>query len=52
MNVHETTREDGHGLGMWMVSNTIYKLGGEIKINPNYQGFYLSASLLINESEE
>ena len=52
LNVHETTREDGHGLGMWMVSNTIYKLGGEIKINPNYQGFYLSASLLINESEE
>ncbi|RID95477.1 ATP-binding protein [Streptococcus constellatus] len=52
LNVHETTREDGHGLGMWIVSNTIYKLGGEIKINPNYQGFYLSASLLINESEE
>ena len=52
LNVHETTREDGHGLGMWIVSNTIYKLGGEIKINPNYQGFYLSASILINESED
>ena len=52
LNVHETTREDGHGLGMWIVSNTIYKLGGEIKINPNYQGFFLSASILINESED
>lgn len=52
LNVHETTREDGHGLGMWIVSNTIYKFGGEIKINPNYQGFFLSASILINESED
>lgn len=30
----------------------IYKLGGEIKINPNYQGFFFSASILINESED
>ena len=51
LNVHETTREDGHGLGMWIVSNTIYKLGGGIKINPLFQGFYLSASMIIDESE-
>lgn len=52
LKVHETTREEGHGLGMWIVSNTIYKLGGEIKINPNYPGFYFSASIIINESED
>lgn len=27
---HETTREDGHGLGMWIVHNTILKTNGEI----------------------
>ncbi|HEL1781539.1 TPA: ATP-binding protein [Streptococcus suis] len=51
LNVHETTREDGHGLGMWIVSNTIYKLGGEIEINPKFKGFYLQASMKIDESE-
>ena len=51
LNVHETTREDGHGLGMWIVSNTIYKLKGELKINPNLPGFHLHASMIINESE-
>ncbi|HEM2666739.1 TPA: ATP-binding protein [Streptococcus suis] len=51
LNVHETTREDGHGLGMWIVSNTIYKLGGEIEINPKFKGFYLQASIKIDESE-
>lgn len=51
LNVHETTREDGHGLGMWIVSNTIYKMGGEIEINPKFKGFYLQASMMIDESE-
>ena len=51
LSVHETTREDGHGLGMWIVSNTIYKLGGNIDINLDHQGFYLCASMTIEESE-
>lgn len=51
LSVHETTREDGHGLGMWIVSNTIYKLGGSIDINLDHQGFYLCASMTIEESE-
>ena len=33
LNVHEGTREDGHGLGMWMVNNTVYKLNGNINID-------------------
>ncbi len=44
---HETTRKDGHGLGMWIVNNTILKTEGYIiKIgNSNteneYKGFYI-----------
>lgn len=30
LEVHETTREKGHGLGMWIVNNTINMSGGEI----------------------
>lgn len=34
LEVHETTRKNGHGLGMWIVNNTIVMSGGEIiKIN-------------------
>ncbi len=30
LEVHETTREKGHGLGMWIVNNTINMSGGDI----------------------
>ena len=30
LEVHETTRINGHGLGMWIVNNTILMSGGEI----------------------
>ncbi|MDQ0149641.1 sensor histidine kinase [Eubacterium multiforme] len=30
LEVHETSRKHGHGLGMWIVSNTINMTGGEI----------------------
>lgn len=30
LEVHETSRKDGHGLGMWIVNNTIHMTGGEI----------------------
>ena len=29
-NCHETTRKNGHGLGMWIVNNTAVMSGGEI----------------------
>lgn len=45
LEVHETTRKDGHGLGMWIVNNTISMLKGKIiKIDGNH-GFYISFSL-------
>lgn len=47
LNVHEGTREDGHGLGMWMVNNTIYKLNGNISIDGETNGFNLKAEMYI-----
>ena len=31
LEVHESTREDGHGLGMWIVNNTCLSSGGKIE---------------------
>lgn len=31
LEVHETSREDGHGIGMWIVNNTVINSEGEIK---------------------
>lgn len=45
LNVHEGTREDGHGLGMWMVNNTVYKLNGNISIDGETKGFNLKAEM-------
>lgn len=47
LNVHEGTREDGHGLGMWMVNNTVYKLNGNISIDGETKGFNLKAEMSI-----
>lgn len=30
LEVHETTRKNGHGLGMWIVNNTVTMSGGQI----------------------
>lgn len=39
LEVHETTREDGHGLGMWIINNTVIDSGGEITKIFNNKGF-------------
>lgn len=39
LEVHETTRKNGHGLGMWIVNNTITMTGGEIKSISGENGF-------------
>lgn len=40
LEVHESTRKTGHGLGMWMVNNTIVMLSGEvIEIKYKDKGF-------------
>ncbi len=39
LEVHETSRKQGHGLGMWIVNNTIVMSGGEIKRIDGTYGF-------------
>lgn len=47
LDVHETSRRDGHGLGMWIVNNTIKNTGGKITsiVGPKNQGFKISFSI-------
>lgn len=39
LEVHETTRKKGHGLGMWIVNNTCVMSGGEILDIKGEKGF-------------
>lgn len=39
LEVHETTRKNGHGLGMWIVRNTISLFNGDIIKIGGSQGF-------------
>ena len=45
LEVHETTREKGHGLGMWIVNNTVNMTGGEIIDIVPQPGFGISFTL-------
>ncbi len=42
LEVHESSRADGHGLGMWMLNNTLHKLDGKILEIKSDRGFYIS----------
>lgn len=39
LEVHETSRNDGHGLGMWIVNNTLHMYGGKVLDIQGDQGF-------------
>lgn len=39
LEVHETSRKKGHGLGMWIVNNTITNTGGKIQEIEGIKGF-------------
>lgn len=39
LEVHETSRKKGHGIGMWIVNNTITNTGGEIEKIEGLNGF-------------
>ena len=45
LEVHETTRRNGHGLGMWIVNNTAVMSGGEVLEIRDDKGFYICFSL-------
>lgn len=39
LEVHETSRTDGHGLGMWMVNTSLLRNGGKVTNITNEHGF-------------
>ena len=43
--VHETTRKKGHGLGMWIVNNTVVMSGGQIEQISGRNGFSIEFTL-------
>lgn len=45
LEVHETTRKDGHGLGMWIVNNTVNMSGGKIQGIQGTEGFSAEFSI-------
>lgn len=45
LEVHESSRKNGHGLGMWIVNNTAVMSGGEIIDIKGDTGFYIKFSL-------
>jgi len=45
LEVHETTRTNGHGLGMWIVNNTCIMSGGEIKKIEGEAGFTIEFTI-------
>lgn len=45
LEVHETTRRNGHGLGMWIVNNTVSMTGGEITDINGTNGFSIEFSI-------
>ena len=45
LEVHETSRKKGHGIGMWIVNNTITNTGGEIQKIEGLRGFRIEFTL-------
>lgn len=45
LEVHETSRKKGHGIGMWIVNNTIANTGGEVKKIEGLDGFKIEFML-------
>lgn len=45
LEVHETTRKNGHGLGMWIVNNTATMSGGSIYEISGENGFAIDFSI-------
>ncbi len=45
LEVHETTRKNGHGLGMWIVNNTVVMSGGQILNIGTSSGFSIQMTI-------
>ena len=45
LEVHETNRKNGHGLGMWIVNNTVIMTGGSIDRIESNNGFNIDFTI-------
>ena len=45
LEVHETTRRNGHGLGMWILHNTCVMSGGDVQTIDGKDGFHISFTI-------
>lgn len=45
LDVHESSRKNGHGLGMWILNNTLAMSGGEVVDIPVGEGFEIQMFL-------
>ena len=45
LEVHETTRRNGHGLGMWIIHNTCVMSGGDVVTIDGHNGFHISFTI-------
>ncbi len=45
LEVHATSRKNGHGIGMWIVNNTVVESGGEIISIEGVNGFKIKFSI-------
>ena len=45
LEVHETTRRNGHGLGMWIIHNTCVMSGGDVVSIDGDEGFHISFTI-------
>ena len=45
LEVHETTRRNGHGLGMWIIHNTCVMSGGDVVSIDGNDGFHISFTI-------
>jgi len=48
LEVHETSRKFGHGLGMWILNNTIHYYDGEVKAITSENGFKIEFYMISN----
>lgn len=45
LEVHETTRRNGHGLGMWIIHNTCVMSGGDVLAIYGHNGFHITFTI-------
>ena len=45
LDVHESTRKNGHGLGMWIINNSLKMTGGDIIDIQGFDGFHIEFKL-------